>query len=185
MCYFINLKFEMNLLKAFLYFLKHDFWRVSISLAYILSLQILTGIPKPDSVQKLNISSLAIRLSEELFQYPFWLQDLSHLPLFSSSVGFPIGCLVLPKVVHYKRALLFRVSMLFFFNEGIQALIPDRFPSFGDLIMNLLGTFAESSAIDIFQKNKFILFAQRLSFEFYKSIYPIIVGRVRIVKEYQ
>ena len=138
--YFINLKFEMNLLSFFI-LPQARFWRVSIPLAYILSLQILTGIPKPDSVQKLNISSLAIRLSEELFQYPFWLQDLSHLPLFFILSWLSHWLFSSSKVVHYKRALLFSCFYAFF-NEGIQAIIPDRFPSFGDLIMNLLGTFA-------------------------------------------
>ena len=34
--------------------------------------------------------------------------------------------------------MLFSISYAFF-NEGIQAIIPERFPSLGDLIMNLAG----------------------------------------------
>ena len=36
------------------------------------------------------------------------------------------------------KVMLFSISYAFF-NEGIQAIIPERFPSLGDLIMNLAG----------------------------------------------
>ena len=55
---------------------------IFIPLGYTLFLQTLTGFPKPASLKRLDANELFIRFSEELFDYPFWLQDLSHLPLF-------------------------------------------------------------------------------------------------------
>lgn len=114
---------------------------ILIPLGYTLFLQTLTGFPKPDSLKNLDANELFIRFSEELFDYPFWLQDLSHLPLFfilawlwSWQLG-PIKCAT---AILTNKASLFSVFYAIA-NEMAQAFIPDRFPSSGDLIMNLLG----------------------------------------------
>ncbi|MFL2928938.1 MAG: hypothetical protein ACJZ72_10200 [Opitutales bacterium] len=60
---------------------KSNYW-IFLPLGYTFFLQILTGFPKPESLKKFDANDLFIRFSEELFGYPFWLQDLSHLPLF-------------------------------------------------------------------------------------------------------
>ena len=62
-----------------------------IPIGYTLFLQILTGFPKPDSLNDIDANKLFIRFSEELFSYPFWLQDLSHLPLFLPLHGYGHG----------------------------------------------------------------------------------------------
>ena len=114
---------------------------IFIPLGYTLFLQTLTGFPKPASLKRLDANELFIRFSEELFDYPFWLQDLSHLPLF-----FILGWLwswQLGPIKHAMGILTNKASLFSIFyaiaNEMVQAFIPDRFPSSGDLIMNLFG----------------------------------------------
>jgi len=58
------------------------FFRKFTPLAYLFFLQAITGIPKPDALEDFNASDFAIRFAEKLYDYPYWLQDLSHLPLF-------------------------------------------------------------------------------------------------------
>ncbi|MEC7394676.1 MAG: hypothetical protein VX839_07300, partial [Verrucomicrobiota bacterium] len=53
-----------------------------LPIAYTLFLQIITGIPKPGTLKNIDANELLVRFSTELFDYPYWLQDLSHLPLF-------------------------------------------------------------------------------------------------------
>ena len=55
--------------------------------------QAITGIPKPDALEDFNASDFAIRFAEKLYDYPYWLQDLSHLPLFLYLPGWLIGFL--------------------------------------------------------------------------------------------
>ena len=111
-----------------------------LPIAYTLFLQIITGIPKPGTLKNIDANELLVRFSTELFDYPYWLQDLSHLPLF-----FVLGWLWLwtspkPYAKGFLRdpAFLFALSYACF-NELVQAFIPQRFPSVGDLLMNLLG----------------------------------------------
>ena len=114
---------------------------VSLPIGYMIILQVLTGLPKPESLKEFDSNEFIIRFSEELFDYPFWLQDFSHLPLFfglawlwswflgpTSSLGDTMA----------NKALLLSLGYGFF-NELIQAFIPQRFPSFGDLAMNTCG----------------------------------------------
>ncbi len=110
-------------------------------LGYTLFLQILTGFPKPDSLIELDANEFFVRFSEELFDYPFWLQDISHVPLFFGLAWLwswylsPVTSF--RKMFHNKAALVsFSYAAI---NEMIQTFIPERFPSLGDLIMNILG----------------------------------------------
>jgi len=114
---------------------------IVLPIGYTLILQVLTGLPKPESLRNFDSHELIVRLSEQLFDYPFWLQDLSHLPLFcglawlwSWFLGPP--CSLSSALTN--KALLLSLGYGIF-NELIQAFIPQRFPSMGDLVMNSLG----------------------------------------------
>ena len=119
---------------------EHKLWIV-LPVCYTLFLQLITGMPKPEALKRFDGNELLIRFSEELFDYPYWLQDLSHLPLFfvlawlwSWYLG-PVGRIGL---TWKNKALLF--SLVYgCINELTQAFIPERFPSLGDLAMNTIG----------------------------------------------
>ena len=116
---------------------------IALPLGYTFFLQVLTGFPKPDSLMELDANELFVRFSEELFAYPFWLQDISHLPLFYGLAW--LWSWYLGPILSFSSALkckAFYIATLYgIINEMVQAFIPDRFPSPGDLIMNLAGVF--------------------------------------------
>jgi glycopeptide antibiotics resistance protein len=119
------------------------FIRKFIPLAYLFFLQAITGIPKPDALDEFDASDFAIRFAEMLYDYPYWLQDLSHLPLFfvfTWMAHWFFGAAWSQNSYNLK-AVAVSISYAVF-NEGIQAIIPDRFPSPGDLFMNLAGVAA-------------------------------------------
>jgi VanZ family protein len=131
----------MHLIK-FLILPKSLFLRKSVPIFYIIFLQLLTGIPKPEYVQNMNFSSLAVRFSEEIYNYPYWLQDLSHVPLFFILTWLLHWFVILPdnKLNNFSYSVVLFFSYFYaFFNEAIQVFIPDRFPSLEDLLMNLSG----------------------------------------------
>ena len=111
-----------------------------LPILYLFFLQLITGIPKPGALVHFNAAEFAILFSKKLYDYPFWLQDLSHLPLFfvftwlshwffsQKHIGKKVNIKAITASVFYA-----------IFNEGIQAFVPDRFPSPGDLFMNLSG----------------------------------------------
>ena len=114
---------------------------ILLPLGYTFFLQLLTGFPKPNSLEEINANEIFIRFSEELFDYPYWLQDLSHLPLFFILAwlwSWQIGPYPSLKKVFSNKAAIVSFSYAVI-NEMAQAFIPDRFPSVGDLIMNLTG----------------------------------------------
>lgn len=116
------------------------YW-ILLPLGYTFFLQILTGFPKPDSLKDLDANELFVRFSEELFAYPFWLQDLSHLPLFYVLAwlwSWFLGSIQGISTILKNKAFIFSIFYASA-NEMVQAFIPDRFPSLGDLIMNLVG----------------------------------------------
>ena len=116
------------------------FLRKVCPILYLLFLQTITGIPKPEALEGFDASEFAIQFSEKLYDYPFWLQDLSHLPLFFIFTWLAHWFFVtdFQEIKLNYKALI--VSLFYaVFNEGIQAFIPDRFPSPGDLFMNLAG----------------------------------------------
>lgn len=113
-----------------------------LCLAFTLFLQFLTGIPKPDSLQELNADQLWVQISRELFDYPFWLQDLSHLPLFFTYAWLwarYLGPISFKSPLRGSFLLILIVFGYAFINEAMQAFIPERFPSAGDLFMNFAG----------------------------------------------
>ena len=129
---------------------------ILLPLSYTFFLQLLTGFPKPNSLEEINANEIFIRFSEELFDYPYWLQDLSHLPLFFIFAwlwSWQIGPYTSLKKVFSNKAAIISFSYAVI-NEMGQAFIPDRFPSIGDLIMNLTGVaFGLSSHKILCQKN--------------------------------
>ena len=119
---------------------KEKLWLI-VPISYTLFLQILTGFPKPDSLKNLDANELFVRFSEELFDYPFWLQDLSHFPLFFTLAwlwSWQLGYIQKISKFFIHPASLFSCFYAIA-NEIVQAFIPDRFPSPGYLVMNLAG----------------------------------------------
>jgi len=116
-------------------------WWISVPLGYVIFLQILTGIPKPDGLREFNANQVWVALSEELFSYPFWLQDLSHLPLFfllAWSWCWYLGPASCGKSLFFCSASYFSFAYACL-SELSQFYVPMRFPSIGDLTMNLIG----------------------------------------------
>ena len=114
---------------------------IAMPISYMIMLQVLTGLPKPESLRKFDSNEFILRFSEELFDYPFWLQDLSHLPLFFGLAWLWSWFLGPPnRLTSAFASKAFLLSLGYgFFNELIQTFIPQRFPSAGDLAMNTLG----------------------------------------------
>ena len=114
-------------------------------LAYLFFLQAVTGIPKPAALKRFDASEFAVRFAGMLYDYPYWLQDLSHLPLFFVFTWLAHWFFLPSSKINGYNIKAISVSIFYaFFNEGIQAIIPDRFPSPGDLLMNLAGVLAAS-----------------------------------------
>lgn len=123
-----------------IYFPKSKAIRKIIPFLYACFLQLITGIPKPDALEKFDAVEFAIMFSKQLYDYPYWLQDLSHLPLFFMFTWMAYWFFSGPVTSQNLNVKAITLSIFYaFFNEGIQAFIPDRFPSMGDLVMNLLG----------------------------------------------
>ena len=103
-------------------------------------MQTITGIPKPEALEGFDAYEFAIQFSEKLNDYPYWLQDFSHLPLFFIFTWLAHWFFVTDfQEIKLNYKALFASLFYAVFNEGIQAFIPDRFPSPGDLFMNLAG----------------------------------------------
>ena len=118
---------------------KSVFW-VFIPLGYTLIIQTLTGFPKPETLKEISAHDFLLYISEELFNYPFWLQDLSHFPLFFVFAWLWTWFL---RRNNYQsknlvKSLLICISFAIL-NEFSQFFIPRRFPSSADVIMNLAG----------------------------------------------
>jgi glycopeptide antibiotics resistance protein len=111
---------------------------IILPLSFTFFLQFLTGLPRPDLLEELDASRLLIEFSEGVFSYPFWLQDLSHLPLFALLTWLWFWFFKSPRTILISPA--FHISWVYAcLNEVSQFLVPNRFPSMGDLVMNLLG----------------------------------------------
>ncbi|MFP6854808.1 MAG: VanZ family protein [Opitutales bacterium] len=115
-----------------------------IPLSYMLFLQFLTGIPKPEYLEILDGPESLWELSKLIYDYPYYLQDLSHFPLFAALAWLWSWYLGGPKegTRFHGTTLALVIAMSYgVFNEMIQAIIPSRFPSAGDLVMNLSGAW--------------------------------------------
>ena len=102
--------------------------RKLIPVLYALLLQVVTGIPKPDALEKFDVTAFTIKFSEKIHDYPYWLQDLSHLPLFFIFTWLAHWFFT-PNDGHNSVKVKAVSTSIFYaiFNEGIQAIIPDRF----------------------------------------------------------
>ena len=112
------------------------------ALVVTLLIQFLTGIPKPSYLKELDSNQVLLRVSEEIFDYPFWLQDLSHLPIFFVFAWFWLRYLGPLSGSFLKARNTIIIAVCFGYaviNELSQFFIPQRFPSVGDLIMNVAG----------------------------------------------
>ena len=130
---------ELKRLKWFLAPTSSRVW-ILIPVSYSIFIQLLTGIPKPDILKSAAVHDLFIQISESIFDYPFWLQDLSHFPLFFLFAW--LWTWYLRRVQQTIPTLLYSVCITVSFaviNEITQFFIPQRFPSLGDIIMNLSG----------------------------------------------
>ncbi len=116
---------------------------ILIPISYSLVIQGLTGIPKPDALKDAAAHDLFIQISEGIFDYPFWFQDLSHFPLFFLFTW--LWAWYIRRVHQTLPTLLYTLFITISFaviNELTQFFIPQRFPSAGDIIMNLSGVFS-------------------------------------------
>ncbi len=115
---------------------------ILLAFAYTSFIQLLTGIPHPSHLEKVKAEELILRFSREVFDYPYWLQDLSHLPLFAVFAWMWMRCLGSKSIAFRRKSswlyLFFAVSYAIG-NELSQFLIPQRYPSLGDTAMNLTG----------------------------------------------
>jgi VanZ family protein len=113
---------------------------ILLPLLYTSIIQILTGFPRSETLREISASELFISFSEELFDYPFWLQDLSHFPLF---FGFSWAwAWYLRRADRDRYTLLLTIALASGYailNELTQIYIPQRFPSLGDILTNILG----------------------------------------------
>ena len=113
---------------------------LALPVGYLLLLQLLTGIPKPDVIRDANGPKFLEKFAEELFDYPYWAQDLSHLPLFAGLSWLWSWYLGGPKTGRRWALAAAWISFSYaIFNEMGQYFVPKRFPSAGDLIMNIVG----------------------------------------------
>ena len=116
---------------------------VFIRLGYTLIIQTLTGFPKPETLKEISAHDFLLYISEELFNYPFWLQDLSHFPLFF--VFAWLWTWFLRRNNYRSKDLVKSILICISFailNEFSQFFIPRRFPSTADVIMNLAGVIS-------------------------------------------
>ena len=131
-------------------------YRKFTPLAYLFFLQAITGIPKPDALDEFDASDITIRFAEMLYDYPYWLQDLSHLPLFFVFTWLAHWFFSSSQSQNRYNLRAIAVSIFYaIFNEGIQAIIPDRFTSPGDLFMNLAGVIVATFAYSYMGKKLF------------------------------
>jgi VanZ family protein len=128
---------------------------ILLPLFYTIIIQVLTGFPRSETLREISASEILIRFSEELFDYPFWLQDLSHFPLF---FGFSwVWAWYLRRANGGKNRLFLTIALASGYailNELTQIYIPQRFPSLGDIVTNLLGVTTAIS-IHTFLLNRF------------------------------
>ena len=113
----------------------------AIAVLYTFIIQALTGIPKPEYLKHANVNELLVLFSQEVYDYPFWLQDLSHFPLFFVFTWLWARCIgPISKESWNSTIYLLIISLGYsIVSEVTQIIIPNRFPSIEDLIMNLSG----------------------------------------------
>ena len=125
---------------------------IALPIGYLLFLQLLTGIPKPDVIREADGPEFLERFAEELFGYPYWAQDLSHLPLFAVLAWLWSWYFGGPKAGSKWAVAAAWISFTYaVLNEMGQYFVPKRFPGAVDLIMNILGV-----SIGLFAHSKLV-----------------------------
>ena len=122
----------------------NSYFSLLLALCFTVFIQFLTGIPNPSYFKEVDQDSIIKKISVEIFDYPFWLQDLSHYPLFFCYAWLWARCFCNTNSFKENRFNLLLVVIALGYaviNEMTQFLVPNRFPSMGDLIMNLLGAY--------------------------------------------
>ena len=146
----------MNVKRLFwLYAPTHSKAWICVPLTYTLFIQFLTGIPKPNILKEADVNDFLIQISEELFDYPFWLQDLSHLPLFFTFAW--LWTWFLRRNQQNATTLLHSAIITTSYailNELTQFYIPQRFPSIADIFMNMSGVLIALTLHSIIIKNR-------------------------------
>jgi len=106
----------------------------------MLFLQFLTGIPKPEYLELLDGPEGLWEFSKIIYDYPYYLQDLSHFPLFATLAWLWSWYLGGPKEGKRFRGAALAIAMVYgILNECFQIFLPTRFLSTGDLMMNATG----------------------------------------------
>ena len=130
----------------------HTAW-VLIPISYTLFIQLITGIPHPRTFERFENKGFFAQVSTQLYDYPFWLQDLSHLPIFFTLYWLWAWFLKKKNKCFQTMDLCFWGCFLYsILNEMIQFFVPYRFPSIGDMLMNILGIFLAVYVYKIFWK---------------------------------
>ena len=112
----------------------------AIPVGYMLFLQFLTGIPKPEFLELLTGRKSLWEFSKIIYDYPYYLQDLSHFPLFAALAWFWSWHFGGPDQGKRFHGAALAIAIVYgILNEFLQVFIPTRFLSTGDLMMNVAG----------------------------------------------
>ncbi|MBG30379.1 MAG: hypothetical protein CMI31_10325 [Opitutae bacterium] len=112
----------------------------ALPVGYMIVLQLLTGIPKPEYLELLEGPESLWELSKIIYDYPYYLQDLSHFPLFAGLAWLWSWHYGGPRSGKFFHGKALGIAMTYgILNECIQVLLPTRFLSTGDLMMNAAG----------------------------------------------
>lgn len=107
---------------------------------YMVFLQVLTGIPKPEFWKDLDGLEGFWELSKIIYDYPYYLQDLSHFPLFAGLAWLWSWYLGGPDRGRRFHGTALTIAMAYgILSECLQIILPMRFLSTGDLLMNAAG----------------------------------------------
>ena len=111
-----------------------------IPVGYMLFLQLITGIPKPEFWEQIDGPESFWELSKIIYDYPYVLQDLSHFPLFAALAWLWSWYLGGPSAGKWFHGKALAIALVYgIFNECFQLFLPTRFLSTGDLMMNVAG----------------------------------------------
>tara|TARA_B100001123_G_scaffold442515_1_gene586329 strand:+ start:8069 stop:8632 length:564 start_codon:yes stop_codon:yes gene_type:complete len=110
---------------------------------YMVVLQLVTGIPKPEYFEQIDGPEALWEFSKIIYDYPYLLQDLAHFPLFAALAWLWSWYLGGPKAGKWFHGKALAIALAYgIFNECFQLVLPTRFLSTGDLMMNVAGVLS-------------------------------------------